>query len=82
MSMPNVGLATFTSKANITDITTGASVDAGSLLQISVKAGGPGVGTIAVQVNNSKTGGLWYSGAWDGAKTVARVTATGVIIAQ
>jgi len=74
--------ATFTAKASIQDITNGTavSVDGGALVQIKVTNGKPGLASL--QVNNSKTGGIWFSSSWDGTKTVQQTAGTGQVIVQ
>ena len=88
--------AQFTAKASIYDITTGASVDGGALMNVVVcgansscpnqygttSAGsftaGPD-GAIGIQINNSKTGGAWFSSSWTGAYTVPQNAVTGSV---
>jgi hypothetical protein len=77
--------ADFTGKVSILK-SDGTSVDGGALIQISVTKGKAslGTGTVMVQVNNSKTGGVWFSAAWDSAlgKSIAKAISTGEIIVQ
>jgi hypothetical protein len=72
--------ASFTAKASIQEITTGTavSVDGGALVQIKVTNGTPG--QISMQVNNSKTGGIWFSSSWNGTTTVQQTALTGGLI--
>jgi hypothetical protein len=91
--------AQFTSKASIYDISTGASVDGGALMNIAVcnpnttcpvnpanskqgtfTAGADGA--ISLQVNNSKTGGVWLVIGWNGRNSVPQNAVTGTIIVK
>jgi len=86
------GIANFTAKASIQDITNPnsiISVEGGSLMQVTACApgvacpGGPAVtgsaGAIAIQVNSSKTGAVWFSNGWDGRQTVPQNAAAGLV---
>jgi hypothetical protein len=81
VSPPNKGKpgsATFSSKANVTDITNPSApvgVDSGTVLQITVTDGSPDTLGITLQ---RKAGGLWYSSSWNGTKTT-ELTAGGNI---
>jgi hypothetical protein len=88
--------AQFTSKASISDISTGASVDGGALLNVTVCGAnatcptnssvsksatftaGPD-GAISFQVNNSKTGGIWFVVGWNGGNSVPQNVVTGAV---
>jgi len=93
---PNSTWAQFTSKASIYDISTGAGVDGGALMNVVVcnpntacpanpanpkqatfTAGADGA--IAIQVNNSKTGGVWFVVGWNGRNSVPQDAVTGTV---
>jgi hypothetical protein len=78
------GSAEFTSKANITDVTDplnpiSIAGSGDTRLKMSLKDNGePGRNdNIAITVWNSRDGGLWFSSAWDGVKTVPQLLAGG-----
>ena len=76
--------ATFNGKANIRDITDPLdpkTVDGNAALQVTMKDNGePGsTDTIGITVWN-KAGGLWYSSAWDGVKTVEQTIDGGNLV--
>ena len=82
------GTASFTSKATIQDVsgTTAISVDGGALLQISLSTqpvtSSTLNGSLALQINNSTTGAVWFSSAWSGTQTVQTSAVTGVVRIQ
>ena len=45
---------------------------------LAMNAGGPD-GAIGIQINNSKTGGAWFSSSWTGAYTVPQNAVTGSV---
>jgi len=60
----------FSAKANVRDVSTGASVDSASTLQVTVTKDPNGVNPDMVSVSvQRKSGGLLISSCWDGAKT-------------
>jgi uncharacterized repeat protein (TIGR01451 family) len=87
-------ISVFTSKANIQELLadgTSVSIDGGALMQLTVTDGDTSnVGTvsaatgdyIAVQVNSSKTGGVWFSTMWNGIKTIEVGLASGDNVVQ
>jgi hypothetical protein len=68
----------FSSKAVIQDITNPNSVisiDGGALLQVIVYKGtstSNPVGQLGISVQNTKTGGMWYSSDWTGTTTIQK----------
>ena len=70
------GTANFETKANLTDLTTGASTGNLTLKMVVIDKGEPGKDdTIEITLWNGGT--LWYSSKWDGAKTVAALLTGG-----
>jgi hypothetical protein len=69
-SLVNVGngVQQFNAKGVLQDLTTGASIDGGATLQVSVTdgqfAGGTGADKVGVTLYSSKNGSLWFSSSW------------------
>jgi hypothetical protein len=81
-----VATATFTGKANITDITDPlATISLGGNQLLTVKMtdrGEPGnTDSIAIQLANSN-GGLWFSSNWDGTRTVEQTLQNGNLVVR
>jgi hypothetical protein len=81
----NGSKASFASKANVVELATNADgtvtavdIDNAAVLQLALTDNGPSGDTIAVTLNKSR-GGLWFSSAWDGNRTVERAAQTGDI---
>ncbi len=58
----------FSSKVTVKDLTNGAGLDSGNMLQIVLTPAGvgqPNRASITIQKSQSVGGGLWYSSAWD-----------------
>ena len=79
-------VVTFGAKCNVVEITNPATpiaLEGGAQMQIVMSPPGgttnPQSASITVQKNG---GGLWYSSAWDGGKTVAKALASGTITVQ
>ena len=73
------GTASFSSKANIVDITdpnNPINIEGGSQLQLDIKDGSPD--TIAITLQR-KAGGVWFSSKWEINKTVPMPIAAGDI---
>jgi hypothetical protein len=68
LTFPASGLASFSAKATIQDLTTGDSVDAGATLQITMNQN---LTTAGIVVLNRK-GGLWFSSNWNGVRTTEK----------
>ena len=65
-----ITIVSFSAKANVRDVSTGASVDSASTLQVTVTKDPNGVNPDMVSVSvQRKSGGLLISSCWDGAKT-------------
>jgi hypothetical protein len=81
------GTATFSSKANVVDVTNPASpisLEGNSVFQMDITDGhaAPGVGdTIGISVQR-KSGGMWFTLKWNGLKTVQKPIAAGEISVQ
>jgi len=62
------GVEQFNTKGVLQDLTTGASIDGGATVQVTVTdgqhAGGSGPDKVGVSVYNSKNGSLWFSSGW------------------
>ena len=91
-SQVSAGVASFTAKASITDITNPnatVSVDGGALMQVTACASGSAcpqgpatvgrAGAGSIQINSSKTGAVWFSSSWNGRQTIPQNAAGGVI---
>jgi hypothetical protein len=73
----NPGNATFSSKANVLEITDPSnpiSIDSGTALQITVTDGSPDKLAITLQ---KKSGGLWFSSNWKDTKTIEQAIQSG-----
>jgi hypothetical protein len=71
----NPPASNFSSKCVIQDITnpnSPISIDGGALLQVAIIAGKTGVGQLAVSVQNTKTGGMWFTSDWNGSSTIQK----------
>lgn len=82
MTLPKPGQMSFGSKANIVDITNPSSsvgLDSGATLQITLTDGSPDKVGIVLQ---RRSGGVWFSSAWDGQKTVEKPLAGGNVVIQ
>lgn len=69
-------ISTFAGKCSIIDADTGASIDGGALMQVALTDSSAG-DTLAVSVQNTKTGGVWFASSWDKAK--AKVVQTLIV---
>jgi hypothetical protein len=73
-----LGTASFSSKANVTDITNPnapVGIDSGTVLQITVTDNGNNGGTDKLGITlQRKAGGVWYSSSWNGTKTIEILT--------
>ena len=75
-------VVTFGAKCNVVEITNPAApvtLEGGAQMQIVMSPPGgtnPQTASITIQKN---AGGLWYSSAWDGTKTVAKALVSGLI---
>jgi hypothetical protein len=62
------GVQQFNAKGVVQDLTTGASIDGGATVQVTVTDGqyanGSGSDQVGVSVYNSKNGSLWFSSGW------------------
>jgi len=81
----NMTMVSFSAKANITEVTnplSPVSVDSGVTIQLIFSPSGtntPQTGSITVP---KKTGGLWFTSAWDGTRTVQKTLAGGIVAVQ
>ena len=64
--------------ANPDGTVTAIDLDNGAILQLAITDNGPNGDTIAVTLNKSR-GGLWFSSAWDGNRTIERGVQSGDI---
>ena len=72
--------ASFSSKGNLIDITTGASIEGGAQLQVELCDASPANGGDQIAITfYRKTGGVWYTIKWTGVKTVKKLIDSGVI---
>jgi M6 family metalloprotease-like protein len=75
------GKATFNSKANITNVTTGTSVAGNCISQVKLTDNGqPGTtDAIALTIWNP-SGGLWFASNWDGTTTIEQILGGGNLV--
>ena len=70
--------ASFSSKGNLVDTTTGLGVEGGAQLQVELCDAPPADGGDQIAITfYRKTGGFWYTIKWTGVKTVKKLIESG-----